>query len=97
MGMCSVTEPAFETLVRDYLLQFETGIRPADEDDKEFAKRLAVSARKEQVELVEALRAFANLCDGDLPNVGGGTSLGFDGRLTAGMIKQAKQIVARFP
>lgn len=39
------------------------------------------------------LQEFAELVDGDMKSVGGGTRLGFDGRLTAGMIKNAKQII----
>ena len=38
----------------------------------------------------ELLSRFANLCDGDMSSVGSGTRLGFEGRLTAGMIKDAK-------
>jgi hypothetical protein len=44
--------------------------------------------------LLAALRPFANLCEGDMDAVGGGTVLGFDGRLTAGMIKSAKNAIA---
>ena len=46
----------------------------------------------EQVAALNLIEQFSELVDGDLENVGGGTCLGFDGRLTVQMIKAAKRL-----
>lgn len=45
-----------------------------------------------QTDAAALIAKLANCIDGDMKNVGGGTSLGFDGRLTAGMIREAKRL-----
>lgn len=69
---------------------------PPDGDDYAIlVSRCIDEARQEQAELISLLSQFSNLCDGDLENVGGGTRIGFGGRLTADMIKQAKELTAK--
>jgi hypothetical protein len=80
-----------EELIRVYINVAECS-GEIDPDDQ-----LIAAARAEQAELIAALRSFADLCDGDLSSVGSGTVMGFDGRLTAGMLKNAKALLSRFP
>lgn len=70
----------------------DLGVDPSDVSDA-IEELIYLRAKSHYQHLL--LKQFAGLCDGDMENVGGATRLGFDGRLTAQMIKDAKELTQR--